>query len=92
MTELAFVLFETAAAWDERGALARFRRALRRADQLVLDDLLELAGELVKQNILDRDDPCIEPALLALLLGEQKRLTGIREGLRAVKALQVGDG
>ncbi len=87
MAELAFALFDTAAAWDERGALARFRRALRCADQHVLDDLLEsIAGHPDHPYL---DDPCVESALLTVLLGEQKRLLGIQEGL---SALLIGDG
>jgi hypothetical protein len=87
MVDLAFMLFETAAAWDERGALARFRRALRRADQLVLDDMI---GPLVGQPGLPRlesADACVESALCAVLLGEQKRLLGIEEELREIGAL-----
>jgi hypothetical protein len=92
MADLAFVLFDTVGAWDDRGALARFRRALRRADQLVLDDMLApLLGQPGLPS-LENNDPCLEPALFAVLLGEQKRLVGIQEGLRQIAALQIIDG
>jgi len=93
VTELAdsrVALFENAAAWEAQGALARFRRALRRADQRVLDDLLAAVPALPGVTFLR--DLCVEAALLAVLLDEQKDLIFIQEGLHATAALQTGDG
>jgi hypothetical protein len=91
MGDLSFpVLYETAAAWEMQSTLARFRRALRRRDQHVLDDLLGLfpwqVGAVVPREME------IEAALLAALLGEQKELIGIQEALLELAARQIGDG
>ncbi len=90
MVDLSFALFETAAAWDEQGALARFRRALRRADQLVLDDLFSSVSP--KPGMAFLSELSVETALLTALLEEQKELLRLREALREIDAPQTEDG
>lgn len=90
MGELVPLLVKTAAAWEERGALARFRRALRRRDQLVLDALLQ--SDPAQPGISCVCDLPVETALLHMLLEEQKELHAIQEGLRTLRVLNIGDG
>jgi hypothetical protein len=64
--------------YEEEAALARFRRALRRSDQLVLDELLvaarqHLAAAAYASNLLP-----METFLLAMLLEEHKEVLRLR--------------
>jgi hypothetical protein len=91
MTEILLpALVKTAAAWEEQGALARFRRALRRRDQLVLDDLLQ--GAPIQADMTLSPELSVEAAVLSMLLEEQKRLLLIQEGLRELVGRNAGDG
>ncbi len=73
---------------EEEAALSRFRRALRRSDQLVLDELLvaarqHLAAAAYASNLLP-----METFLLAMLLEEHKEVQRLRH---EVERLQKHD-
>jgi len=64
--------------YEEEAALSRFRRALRRSDQLALDELLvaarqHLAAAAYASNLLP-----METFLLAMLLEEHKEVQRLR--------------
>jgi hypothetical protein len=64
--------------YEEEAALSRFRRALRRSDQLALDELLvaarqHLAAAAYASNLLP-----METFLLAMLLEEHKEVLRLR--------------
>lgn len=59
---------------ESHPAVFRFRRALRRADQVVLDHILEIAcGSAPASYTL------VEHILLAMLLAEQKQLGQLKD-------------
>ena len=71
---------------EERAAFARFRRALRRQDQLVLDDLFANAQKHLAAAAYASHALPFETFLLAMLLEEHKemlRLRGLIEELHA---------
>lgn len=66
-------------------ALARFRRALRRQDQLSLDELFEAARRhLFTAQLLEHLGP-IEALLLAMLIEEQKEIMKLRAQVENLK-------
>lgn len=74
--------------YEEEAALSRFRRALRRSDQLALDELLvaarqHLAAAAYASNLLP-----METFLLAILLEEHKEVQRLRN---EVERLQKQD-
>jgi hypothetical protein len=74
--------------YEEEAALSRFRRALRRSDQLALDELLvaarqHLAAAAYASNLLP-----METFLLAMLLEEHKEVQRLRN---EVERLQKQD-
>jgi hypothetical protein len=75
---------------QEQEAFSRFRRALRRSDQLVLDDLFASARNHLAAAAYAANALPMETFLLAMLLEEHKEVTRLRslvEGaaLRSVK-------
>ncbi len=69
---------------QEQQSLARFRRALRRQDQLVLDDLFasaqkHLAAAAYASNVLP-----FEAFLLAMLLEEHKEVMRLRASFKSL--------
>ena len=60
-------------------SLSRFRRVLRRTDQLALDDLLAAAQNHLAAAAYASDILPFEMFLLAMLLEEHKELMRIRE-------------
>lgn len=76
---------------EEQAAYARFRRALRRSDQLALDELfvaarLHLAAAAYAANALP-----METFLLCMLLEEHKETLHLRIQLEALQN-RLGDG
>ena len=74
--------------YEEEAALSRFRRALRRSDQLALDEMLvaarqHLAAAAYASNLLP-----METFLLAMLLEEHKEVQRLRN---EVERLQKQD-
>jgi hypothetical protein len=90
MSDFPLAFSDMADDAQEQGALARFRRALRRGDQRVLDDLLKSvspwAGQALPAELL------AELPLLLALLEEQRSLAEILEELQGPSTLQIGDG
>jgi hypothetical protein len=75
---------------EEEGSFARFRRALRRRDQLVLDDLfaaarLHLAAAAYAGHALP-----FEIFLLAMLLEEHKEVIRLRSLVEAIAEKKDG--
>jgi hypothetical protein len=70
---------------QQQDTFARFRRALRRQDQLVLDDLFASASQhLSAAELAERALP-FESMLLCMLIEQRKeieRLEGVVEGLQ----------
>ena len=78
----------TMAFLQEQDSLARFRRALRRSDQLALDELLAAARQHLAPAAYAAHPLPFESFLLAMLLEEHKevmRLRDIVEGLRGAR-------
>jgi len=76
----------TQAFLQEQQSLARFRRALRREDQLALDDLLadarlHLAEAAYASHLLP-----FEIMLLAMLVEEHKQVLRLRQQLETLQA------
>lgn len=70
---------------EEQAAFGRFRRALRRSDQLALDELFvaarqHLAAAASAANLLP-----METFLLAMLLEEHKEVRRLRERIEALE-------
>ncbi|HHY88716.1 MAG TPA: hypothetical protein GYA06_07350 [Chloroflexi bacterium] len=63
---------------QEEQAFARFRRALRRSDQLVLDDLFASARSHLAAAAYAAHALPMETFLLAMLLEEHKEVTRLR--------------
>ena len=63
----------------EEDALRRFRRALRRADQLALDELFDLAHHHLAAAAYAGSMTPFEIFLLAMLLEEHKQLRRLRD-------------
>ncbi|MBU0511444.1 MAG: hypothetical protein KKD28_07700 [Chloroflexi bacterium] len=73
----------------ERAAFARFRRALRREDQLVLDDLFASAQKHLSASSYASHALPFETFLLSMLLEEHKEIIRLR---CQFEELQKGDG
>lgn len=76
---------------EEQSAYTRFRRALRRSDQLALDELFvaarqHLAAAAYAANVLP-----METFLLSMLLEEHKETMRLRIQLEALEN-RIGDG
>ena len=69
----------------EEAALARFRRALRRGDQLVFDDLFTAAQQHISATAYAAHALPFETFLMAMLLEEHKEVLRLR---RIVDILQ----
>jgi hypothetical protein len=74
---------------QEQDSLGRFRRALRRRDQLALDDLLDAAQQHLSAAAYAAHALPFEIFLLAMLLEEHKEVLRLRQ---ALEALQGRDG
>lgn len=77
---------------EEQAAFNRFRRALRRSDQLALDELFvaarqHLAAAAYSANLLP-----METFLLAMLLEEHKETMRLRAQLENLQSRVDGDG
>jgi len=77
---------------EEQAAFNRFRRALRRSDQLALDELFvaarqHLAAAAYSANLLP-----METFLLAMLLEEHKETMRLRAQVESLQSRVDGDG
>jgi hypothetical protein len=67
---------------QEQETLARFRRALRRSDQLALDDLFAEARQHLAAAAYAANSLPLETFLLIMLLEEHKRLLRLEQQLQ----------
>lgn len=69
----------TQAFLQQQAAFARFRRALRRSDQLALDDLFAAARQHLAAAAYATHALPLETFLLAMLLEEHKEVVRLRQ-------------
>ena len=74
---------------QEKAAFNRFRRALRREDQLILDDLFANAQKHLSAAAYAAHSLPFETFLLAMLLEEHKEVLRLRREIEAIH--QAGD-
>lgn len=74
----------------EEQSFSRFRRALRRSDQLVLDELFASARQHLAAAAYAAHALPMEVFLLAMLLEERKEVRRLRALVEQVEALVVG--
>lgn len=72
---------------EKHPAIFRFRRALRRADQVALDHILALACGSASEGD-PGSYPLVEHILLVLILAEQKELGQVSRALEQVPAAE----
>lgn len=76
---------------EEQAAFNRFRRALRRSDQLALDELFVAARQHMAAAAYAANLLPMETFLLAMLLEEHKEVIRLRTQVEALRN-QVEDG
>ncbi len=76
---------------EERQRWQRFRRALRKEDQVHLDRLFELARLHLQAGVYASAPWPLESMLLSMLLEHQKAISLLEERLRGLEAGE-GDG
>jgi hypothetical protein len=80
---------------EERSRWLKFRRALRKEDQVHLDRLFEAARLHLQAGVYASNPWPLESMLLSMLLEHQKALTNLTERLRQMEQLLkagLGDG
>lgn len=75
----------TQAFLQEQASFHRFRRALRRSDQLVLDDLFAAAHQHLAAAAYAAHPLPFETFLLAMLLEEHKRVQRLEQQFEALQ-------
>jgi len=80
----------TQAFMQEEAAFARFRRALRRADQLALDDLFAAARQHLSAAAYAAHALPMETFLLSMLLEQHKEFLRLRRELDELRGVQDG--
>ncbi len=80
----------TQAFLQEQESFARFRRALRRSDQLVLDELFAAAQQHLAAAAYASHALPFEIFLLSMLLEERKEVLQLRQRLDVLEAAQHG--
>lgn len=75
---------------QEQESFTRFRRALRRSDQLALDDLFAAAHQHLAAAAYAAHALPFEVFLLAMLLEEHKEVTRLRRLVEELLAKQTG--
>ncbi len=71
----------------EEGAFSRFRRALRRGDQLALDDLFNSAQNHLSATAYAAHTLPFESFLLAMLLEEHKEVMQLRQAVQELQEM-----
>jgi hypothetical protein len=79
----------TMAFLQEQDSLARFRRALRRSDQLALDDLLVAVRQHLAPAAYAAHPLPFESFLLAMLLEEHKEVMRLRNLIERLSSMQA---
>jgi hypothetical protein len=80
----------TQAFMQEEAAFARFRRALRRADQLALDDLFAAARQHLSAAAYASHALPMETFLLSMLLEQHKEFLRLRRELDELRGARDG--
>lgn len=80
----------TQAFIQEQEAFSRFRRALRRSDQLILDDLFASARQHLAAAAYAAHALPMETFLLSMLLEEHKELLRLRPQIEQILAEKDG--
>ena len=75
---------------EEEGSFARFRRALRRRDQLALDDLFAAARQHLAAAAYAGHALPFEIFLLSMLLEEHKEVIRLRSRVEAIAEKRDG--
>jgi hypothetical protein len=75
----------TQAFLDEESSFAKFRRALRRSDQLVLDDLFASARQHLAAAAYASHALPFETILLCMLLEEHKEVIRLRQLVEEIR-------
>ncbi len=78
----------TQAFLEEETAFAKFRRALRRSDQLVLDDLFASARQHLAAAAYASHALPFETILLCMLLEEHKEVIRLRQYMEELRGQQ----
>ena len=78
----------TQAFLEEETAFAKFRRALRRSDQLVLDDLFSSARQHLAAAAYASHALPFETILLCMLLEEHKEVIRLRQFMEELRGQQ----
>ena len=78
----------TQAFLDEETAFAKFRRALRRSDQLVLDDLFASARQHLAAAAYASHALPFETILLCMLLEDHKEVIRLRQYMEELRGQQ----
>jgi len=73
----------------EEAALARFRRALRRGDQLVFDDLFSAAQKHISAAAYAAHALPFETFLMSMLLEEHKEIMHLREIVKKLEEMHA---
>ncbi|MCU0487854.1 MAG: hypothetical protein MUE67_02745 [Anaerolineales bacterium] len=71
---------------QEQESFSRFRRALRQSDQVILEDLFDVARQHLAAVTYAAHALPFETILLAMLLEEHKEVMRLRQGLEALAA------
>jgi hypothetical protein len=79
----------TMAFLQEQDSLARFRRALRKSDQLALDDLLVAVRQHLAPAAYAAHPLPFESFLLAMLLEEHKEVMRLRNLIERLSNMQA---
>ena len=74
---------------QEEAALARFRRALRRGDQLVFDDLFSAAQKHISAAAYAAHALPFETFLMSMLLEEHKEIMHLREIVKKLEEMHA---
>jgi len=74
---------------QEEAALARFRRALRRSDQLIFDDLFTSAQQHISASAYAAHALPFETFLMAMLLEEHKEVTRLRQVVETLQEMHA---
>jgi hypothetical protein len=74
---------------QEEAALSRFRRALRRGDQLILDDLFTAAQKHISAAAYAAHALPFETYLMAMLLEEHKEVMRLRKIVETLQAMHA---
>lgn len=74
---------------NEEAAMARFRRALRRSDQLAFDDLFTAAQKHISAAAYAAHALPFETFLMAMLLEEHKEVMRLRKIVEALEEMHA---